>query len=526
MSVSAILLLLVPLIWGCNTNRQFVLWKTLHWEKVESLPKNAEKSSSYLYGDFFGKKDILVKDPANSDIMLLQTSSYCIKRSEDAGKTWTTVLYPLNYGPFIVSKDGRVIYYIDSICTGATYFAFPYRSLDFGKTWQRLPLPPLTLRPDLSDTFTVSPDNPNVLYAITRSGIFKTAPGSGAYEYCPVTDGANAPYIYIGSDGVVYVSLLNYRSESPSASPYISSSATFKSVDFGKTWHKIGNFYFNPHFPDIYLKIRHDNVRSASTYEKTPAIAFYTSLDNGKSFVPSHFDPPESRIYSVAIGKDGAIYADTFSGLFKSTDNGLNFLRIANADKVHNRGSLEGNSCLNSTIAVGLQNPDVIYWATQFMKSVDGGKTWKKMRNVHGSAIAINPNDSNVLYAGIADFPQAEPEPSSRKKSSYPPTYEGLYKSVDSGKTWQRIGNSTFKYIWLNNDPISAIAISPKTGIVYVGTYNNGMFMSKDSGKTWQRIPLDNDFHLSVSSIAIDSENSIVYIGVLGGGIFKIKDGK
>ncbi len=93
-----------------------------------------------------------------------------------------------------------------------------------------------------------------------------------------------------------------------------------------------------------------------------------------------------------------------------------------------------------------------------------------------------------------------------------------MLKSTDGGKTWDKIGLDEYRY------RVSTILVSPKTGIVYAGTFCNGLFRSKDSGKSWERITLDNDFYISVSSLAIDSKNSIVYVGVLGGGIFKIKD--
>jgi photosystem II stability/assembly factor-like uncharacterized protein len=63
-------------------------------------------------------------------------------------------------------------------------------------------------------------------------------------------------------------------------------------------------------------------------------------------------------------------------------------------------------------------------------KSLDGGKTWKRMglektRNIH--RVVIDPTNPDVVYAGAIGNPYAEhPE-------------RGVYKTTDGGLTWNRI---------------------------------------------------------------------------------------
>jgi hypothetical protein len=140
-----------------------------------------------------------------------------------------------------------------------------------------------------------------------------------------------------------------------------------------------------------------------------------------------------------------------------------------------------------------------------------------------GSAIASDPHNPNVIYVGTivtnpetGDQGEGIPREGNIEKGLEP--YQGMLKSTDGGKTFEKIGLSSPYF------RISAIAVSPTTGIVYAGTFYNGLFMSKNSGKSWERIDLDSDPYISISSLTIDSKNGIVYVGVLGGGIFKVKD--
>lgn len=530
LAITSIIILFFALwLSGCGKESKFSPWEISHWEKIENQSEKIKECSSYVHGDFF-ETGFSTVNPSNPNVILLKATDYCIKYSENAGKNWNKALLPINGGALIMPKNAQIIYCIDSFLEGVEYFAFPYYSLDFGKTWKRSNLPPLPLRPDLHNTIVADPQDPNILYAVTVSGVFKSVKGKGAYEYYPVSDTVKIPYIYVDPEkpDCLYVTLLDYRSTDPSANPYISSSVTFKSIDGGKTWEKLGNFYLNPSYPETYIKTVFDITPTMS--KKQPESKLYVSLDGGKNFTLSDIDLNKNSLYSILIGKNGVVYADTYLGLFKSLDNGMHFVKVAEAPKEDYWDLLDGNSTLNSKIAISPTNPNVVYWASQCLKSTDGGKTWVKMnvvRNEHvnGSAIAVDPLKSNTIYLGVTFVPSGEPAPSKpinkpsiQKEAPNPFDVQGIYRSNDGGRTWEKIG--------LDGSLISVITISRKTGIIYAGTYSNGLFRSVDAGKTWERIELDKDFHLSVSSLAIDSRSNVVYIGILGGGVFKIEDKK
>ena len=78
-------------------------------------------------------------------------------------------------------------------------------------------------------------------------------------------------------------------------------------------------------------------------------------------------------------------------------------------------------------------------------------------RTVYG--FAVSPVDPNVMYVAMRD---------------------GLFKSVDAGKSWSSIGKD------LKN--LAAVAVNPKRPAeVYAATDEGVIFKSADGGTTWER---------------------------------------
>ncbi len=148
-------------------------------------------------------------------------------------------------------------------------------------------------------------------------------------------------------------------------------------------------------------------------------------------------------------------------------------------------------------------------------KTIDNGTNWTPIFDFQ-TAIAVNsimydPTNSNTIYVGTGEI--------TSNVDSY--LGDGLFKSIDEGKTWKNIGLT-------NVGAISGIAISPSNNkIIYVtSTKNNGGFYkSIDGGSNWKIVVSGNYFDMTVNpnnfnEVYISNENS-VQKSIDGGVTFK-----
>lgn len=132
--------------------------------------------------------------------------------------------------------------------------------------------------------------------------------------------------------------------------------------------------------------------------------------------------------------------------------------------------------------------PNVYYFGATgggVFKTTDGGVNWTPVSDGFfktGSvgAIAVADSDPNVIYVGMGESPV-------RGNVSHG---DGVYKSIDGGKTWKHVGLADTRQI-------GRIRVHPKNpDIVYVAAMGHlwgsnperGVFRSKDGGKTWDKI--------------------------------------
>src|SRR5882724_6843036 len=146
-----------------------------------------------------------------------------------------------------------------------------------------------------------------------------------------------------------------------------------------------------------------------------------------------------------------------------------------------NIGPFHGGRIAAVTGAIG--QPGVFYIgapAGGIWKTTSAGVTWfpifDQFTNVDSiGAIQVAPSYPNIVYAGTGDSVQGS-------------LGDGMYKSIDAGKTWTHIGlEETVK--------INRIAIDPKDpDLVLVSTQGDaqhsgrGIYRSTDGGKTWTNV--------------------------------------
>jgi photosystem II stability/assembly factor-like uncharacterized protein len=142
-------------------------------------------------------------------------------------------------------------------------------------------------------------------------------------------------------------------------------------------------------------------------------------------------------------------------------------------------------------------------------KTTDAGTVWTPIfdKQPVGSigAIAVAPSDRKIIYVGTGE---------SDIRSSLS-SGNGVYRSVDSGVTWEHIGLEDTRQI-------SRIVVDPRdASVVYVGALGHaygpneerGVYKSEDGGAHWKKI-LDTGSEIGVSDLAICSGNpQILFAG-------------
>jgi photosystem II stability/assembly factor-like uncharacterized protein len=194
------------------------------------------------------------------------------------------------------------------------------------------------------------------------------------------------------------------------------------------------------------------------------------------------------------------IFLGTSTGtLFSSTDGGKSWARFAHL------GS--GDDYVIDHLSIDPQNSNKMYaaaWSVETQQagdmfhSEDAGKTWETMPAMHGKSIramAISASDSKTLVAGAVD---------------------GVFRSTDGGKSWQKIsaGNSDIH-------SIESIAIDPKDpNAIYAGTWHLA-WKTDDGGANWHHISKGMIEDSDVFSIIVDSTNPSVVFASACSGIYK-----
>lgn len=184
--------------------------------------------------------------------------------------------------------------------------------------------------------------------------------------------------------------------------------------------------------------------------------------------------------------------------------------------------------------------PDTFYFGSVgggLWKSINAGRTWKPVMDsvdvASIGAIGVAPSNPNIVYVGTG-------EPDMRDSIAFG---NGMYKSPDSGQSWQPAGLE-------NTKQIARIIVDPKNpnvvyvaalGLAYGSSPDRGVYRSRDGGATWQKVLFKND-DIGAIDLSFDPINSQIVYATLwnvrrppwfiytpangpGAGIYKSTDG-
>jgi photosystem II stability/assembly factor-like uncharacterized protein len=155
-------------------------------------------------------------------------------------------------------------------------------------------------------------------------------------------------------------------------------------------------------------------------------------------------------------------------------------------------------------------DPRTIYVATAaggILKSTNGGTSWSVIFDKESvpsvGDIAISPSNTSIIWAGSG-------EANNRQSSSWG---NGIYKSLDAGKTWKNMGlNGTMHIARIVVHPTNPdIAWVAAVGNLWAPSADRGVYRTTDGGKTWQQVLKVND-DTGATDIAVDKESpNILY---------------
>jgi len=214
-------------------------------------------------------------------------------------------------------------------------------------------------------------------------------------------------------------------------------------------------------------------------------------------------------------------------GIWRSDDGGRTWRNIGLKDTRH-----------ITRIVIHPRNPDIVWVAALghlfgsnndrgVYKTMDGGKTWKRVLFANTKAGAIDlvmePGNTSTLYASTWKVKRTPYSLESGGEGS------ALWKSIDGGETWKNLMD---KKGLPKKEPIGIIgvtvsAINPDRVVAIIEAKNGGLFRSDDGGETWTKMSEDANIRQRAwyfSKIFADpkNENTVYALNV---GMYRSRDG-
>ena len=327
-----------------------------------------------------------------------------------------------NVGP---SRGGRVTAVAGTVQEPGTFYLGAsgggvWKTEDYGTSWHNVS-DGYFETPSVGD-IAVAQNDPNIVYVGTGSdglrsniivgkGMYKSVDGGETWDPIGLRD--------IGQVGAVEIDPTDHNVVWVAAigQPFNASEerGVYKTADGGQTWERVLYVSDTVGFSDIELLPGNPNIVFATAWkaERKPWTiisggeqeegGLYKSVDAGLNWTKITEGLPQGLIGKIDLAISPAdssiVYAlveapDDEGGLYKSVDQGKTFEQVSSEASIRSRPFYYGN------IDVDPKNPDVVYaMATRNMKSVDGGKSWERLRPPHGDNhdMWINPDNPDLF---------------------------------------------------------------------------------------------------------------------------------
>ncbi|MDT0621542.1 VPS10 domain-containing protein [Croceitalea vernalis] len=320
-----------------------------------------------------GRVTTVAGTPMLPGTFYLGASGAGVWKSDDYGTSWKNVSDGFFTTPSIGAiqvaiNDPNIVYVgtgSDGLRSNVIGGKGMYKSIDAGKTWEHIGLKNV----GQIGAVEIDPTNSNIVWVAAIGNAFKSNPERGIY----------------------------------------------KTIDGGQNWKKVLSISDKVGFSDLELLSSNPNVIYAAAWkaERKPWTiisggtkdegGIYKSVNGGSDWVKLENGLPEGTIGKIDLAvsqvDSSILYAiveapEGEQGLYKSVNQGKSFEHVSDDMRLVNRPFYYTNVELDPT------NPDIVYSnANPLLKSIDGGKSWKRMSVPHGDNhdIWLNPNNPEIL---------------------------------------------------------------------------------------------------------------------------------
>jgi photosystem II stability/assembly factor-like uncharacterized protein len=290
---------------------------------------------------------------------------------------------------------------------------------------------------------TVHPSDPNVVYAGTHRGPYRSLDQGDSWERLDFPDDGTQVW-------AIAVHPLNPRILYAGTSPV----GVFRSDDGGDSWRRLPVPALKEHvhmeFPCRVMRLAVDPANPEHVYATLEVGGVIRSLDGGQT------------------------WDDCSDGLLELAQRP--HLKSKIQSDTENEGMMDGHA-----LCVSAATPDTVYLAVRMglFRSRDRGASWQDMEVgrfsplTYSRDVRVSPQDPRVLYACLS--PAARSEDGS------------LYRSDNLGETWSRFDHGVKA-----DATMMAVALHPRDADqVYCVSRCGQLFSTRDGGKTWRenRLP-------------------------------------
>lgn len=397
-------------------------WYKKHTEMKESSPHKNLKWQFLGPTNISGRvTDVAVTTPrSNTYSIYAATASGGVWKTENEGTTWKPVFehgVSTSVGDVTIAPSNQDVVWIGlgeaNVFRSSMAGAGVYKSIDAGETWKHMGLATAHTIPRI----IIHPTNPDIVYVADSGhewtenperGLYKTVNGGETWEKVLELDeqtGVIDLMMDPRSPETLYAATwqrTRKRWNDPRNESNYTGSGIHKTTDGGKTWQPI-----NQGLPAAKFR-----GRIGIDLCLTKPDVLYAFVDN--------YDLSEKQPRGDSFDSYGRPRTKTIKGaeVYRSDDAGKNWRKVSQAND-YMRGLSSTYGWVFGQIRVDPNDPETIYvMGLALNVSNDGGKTFRRLRGMHGDhhALWINPDDSNYLINGNDG---------------------GINMSYDAGKNWR-----------------------------------------------------------------------------------------